>query len=99
MANVNTLAESGVQDQVVGQDTKRGFKEFARRNPTVMISSSVLLFMVLVAIFAPYLATDPMELEPWNRLKPPSGDHWFGTDHLGRDAFARTVYELAFLSV
>ena len=51
MANVNTLAESGVQDQVVGQDTKRGFKEFARRNPTVMISSSVLLFMVLVAIF------------------------------------------------
>ena len=92
MANVNTLAESGVQDQVVGQDTKRGFKEFSRRNPTVMISSSVLLFMFLVAIFAPYLATDPMELEPWNRLKPPSGDHWFGTDHLGRDAFARTVY-------
>jgi len=92
MANVNTLAESAVQDQVVGQDTKRGFKEFSRRNPTVMISSSVLLFMFLVAIFAPYLATDPMELEPWNRLKPPSGDHWFGTDHLGRDAFARTVY-------
>ena len=92
MAIVHTLAECAVQDQVVGQDTKRGFKEFSRRNPTVMISSSVLLFMFLVAIFAPYLATDPMELEPWNRLKPPSGDHWFGTDHLGRDAFARTVY-------
>jgi peptide/nickel transport system permease protein len=92
MANVNTIAVSGSQDQVVGQDAKRGFKEFARRNPTVMISSSVLLFMVFVAIFAPYLATDPMELEPWNRLKPPNADHWFGTDHLGRDAFARTVY-------
>jgi len=92
MATVNTIAASAPQDQVVGQDIKRGFKEFARRNPTVMISSSVLLFMVFVAIFAPYIATDPMELYPWDRLKPPSGDHWFGTDHLGRDAFARTVY-------
>ena len=92
MATVNTIAASAPQDQVVGQDIRRGFKEFARRNPTVMISSSVLLFMVFVAIFAPYIATDPMELYPWDRLKPPSGDHWFGTDHLGRDAFARTVY-------
>ena len=92
MATVNTIAASAPQDQVVGQDIKRGFKEFARRNPTVMISSSVLLFMFIVAIFAPFIATDPMELYPWDRLKPPSGDHWFGTDHLGRDAFARTVY-------
>lgn len=92
MATVNTIAASAPQDQVVGQDVKRGFKEFARRNPTVMISSSVLLFMFIVAIFAPFIATDPMELYPWDRLKPPSGDHWFGTDHLGRDAFARTVY-------
>ena len=92
MATVDTAAVSASQDQVVGQDIKRGFKEFARRNPTVMISSSVLLFMVFVAIFAPFLANDPMELEPWNRLKPPSGDYWFGTDHLGRDAFARTIY-------
>ena len=92
MATVDTAAVSASQDQLVGQDTKRGFKEFARRNPTVIISGSVLLFMVFVAIFAPFLANDPMELEPWNRLKPPSGDYWFGTDHLGRDAFARTVY-------
>ena len=92
MATVDTGAVSASQDQLVGQDAKRGFKEFARRNPTVMISGSVLLFMVFVAIFAPFLANDPMELEPWNRLKPPSGDYWFGTDHLGRDAFARTVY-------
>ena len=92
MATVDTAAVTASQDQLVGQDTKRGFKEFARRNPTVIISGSVLLFMVFVAIFAPFLANDPMELEPWNRLKPPSGDYWFGTDHLGRDAFARTVY-------
>ena len=93
MATVDTAAAvTASQDQLVGQDTKRGFKEFARRNPTVIISGSVLLFMVFVAIFAPFLANDPMELEPWNRLKPPSGDYWFGTDHLGRDAFARTVY-------
>ncbi len=48
--------------------------------------------MVLVAVFAPYLATDPLELAPWQRLKPPGEFGWFGTDHLGRDVFARTIY-------
>ena len=31
-------------------------------------------------------------MKPINRLKPPSAANWFGTDQLGRDVFARTVY-------
>lgn len=66
--------------------------EFARRNPTVVIGTSILALMAAVAIFAPWLATDPLYLNPIDRLKPPSKEFWFGTDHLGRDVYARTVF-------
>lgn len=66
--------------------------EFARRNPTVVIGTSILALMATVAVFAPWLATDPLYLNPIDRLKPPSKEFWFGTDHLGRDVYARTVY-------
>ena len=66
--------------------------EFARRNPTVMIGTSILAIMAAVAVFAPWLATDPLFINPIDRLKPPSKEFWFGTDHLGRDVFARTVF-------
>ena len=78
--------------------------EFARRNPTVVVSASVLLAMALMATFATHLAPDPMALNPAVRLKPPcmmeavgfefttSCLGWFGTDHLGRDVYARTVF-------
>ena len=78
--------------------------EFARRNPTVVVSASVLLAMALMATFATHLAPDPMALNPAVRLKPPcmmeavgfefttSCMGWFGTDHLGRDVYARTVF-------
>ena len=66
--------------------------EFARRNPTVVIGTSILALMAAVAVFAPWLATDPLFINPIDRLKPPSKEFWFGTDHLGRDVFARTVF-------
>ena len=66
--------------------------EFCRRNPTVAIGVTVLFSMVMVLVFAPLIAPDPMALNPVNRLKPPSAENWFGTDHLGRDVYARVVY-------
>jgi peptide/nickel transport system permease protein len=49
--------------------------------------------MVLIAIAAPYGGTvDPQELNPIARLRPPSAEHWFGTDMLGRDLYSRTLY-------
>jgi peptide/nickel transport system permease protein len=53
----------------------------------------LLLMMSCAALGAPLLTTiDPEEINPIDRLQSPSLEHWFGTDHLGRDIFARTLY-------
>lgn len=52
-------------------------------------------FIVLAASFAllaPVIGLDPLAQDIVNRLTGPSGAHWFGTDELGRDILARTVY-------
>ena len=66
--------------------------EFMRRHPTIMVGALLLLLITLVAIFAPFIARDPIVFEPINRLKSPSAEFWLGTDSLGRDVYARTVY-------
>ncbi|PON13609.1 peptide ABC transporter permease [Candidatus Entotheonella serta] len=66
---------------------------FVRRNPTMACGFVLLVGMVLVALGAPYWGTiDPLELNPIERLRSPSGTHWFGTDMLGRDVYSRTLY-------
>ena len=52
----------------------------------------ILILLLVTAVAAPYFAGDPISMTPAQRLKPPSAEFWFGTDHLGRDVFARTVY-------
>jgi peptide/nickel transport system permease protein len=70
-----------------------GVRAYARRHPTIVIGAGLLGLMVLMAVFAPYLGTvDPQALSPIHRLRWPSGEHWFGTDMLGRDVYSRTVY-------
>ena len=66
--------------------------EFARYNPTVIGGAAVLAAMTLLAVLAPYMAVDPIEINPIQRLRPPSLEHLFGTDNLGRDIFSRTLY-------
>jgi peptide/nickel transport system permease protein len=63
-----------------------------RRNPTIALGAALLLVVALGAIFAPFIAGDPLLLVPIDRLLPPSAKHLLGTDHLGRDVFARAVY-------
>lgn len=60
----------------------------------IEILAIVVLGLAVLAAFWPSLltATDPLTGDPANRLLPPSPEHIFGTDHLGRDVYARTVY-------
>lgn len=69
------------------------FKDALRRHPTAIAGAVVLLMMIGVALFAPWLGTtDPLALSPIKRLKPPSAEYWFGTDMIGRDVYSRVVY-------
>lgn len=66
--------------------------EFARRNPTLAGGATVVAVLALLAVFAPLVSRyDPVELDVMSRLKPPSYEHWFGTDALGRDLFSRVI--------
>ena len=72
---------------------KRGFIGFLRRYPTIAIGSLLLILMLGMAIFAPYLFTrDPTALAPALRTREPSAQFWFGSDMLGRDVYSRVVY-------
>ena len=80
-------------DEPTGRSRLGEVRGFLRRNPTVAIGSAMLLAIVLMAIFAPLIATaDPQSLNPAKRLRPPSGEFWFGTDMYGRDVFTRTLH-------
>ena len=72
---------------------RRGVLGFLRDHPTVAIGGALLLCLVLIAIFAPWLGTvDPTALAPAKRTRVPSADYWFGTDMLGRDIYSRVLY-------
>src|SRR5438874_612163 len=63
------------------------------RNPTLMFGLVVLVVMLICAALAPVLAPeDPIGLKFGSRLRPPSAQHWFGTDDLGRDVLSRVIY-------
>ena len=78
----------------------------ALRSPNFLIGAAITLVFVLAAlisfVWTPY---DYLTQNIPNKLKPPSAEHWFGTDHFGRDIFsmimvgARTSIAVAFIAV
>ncbi|MGN0735917.1 MAG: ABC transporter permease [Anaerovoracaceae bacterium] len=74
-----------------------GFLEIARRyrkSRAAMIGLIILLVFVLAAIFADLIVPYERAIEQISadRLQGPSAAHWFGTDGMGRDLFARIVH-------
>lgn len=64
-----------------------------RVNRAAMLGLVVILLIVLTAICAPVIARyDPNAMSLADMRQPPSMEHWFGTDDLGRDVFSRVVY-------
>ena len=64
-----------------------------RRHPMLYVGCAILVALAVMALAAPWLATvDPQDINPMARMKPPSAEHLFGTDALGRDVYSRTVW-------
>jgi peptide/nickel transport system permease protein len=64
-----------------------------RRNGQLQAGAAMVLLLAIAAIVGPHLLTaDPLAVDFAQALIPPGADHWFGTDDLGRDVFARVIH-------
>lgn len=70
----------------------RAWERF-KSNRLALISLIIMAALILLALLAPVIAPyDPADQDLMNRLQPPSREHWFGTDDLGRDLLSRVLY-------
>ncbi len=71
---------------------RRALRRLLRRR-TAVIGAGVVLFFVIVALLAPWIAPyDPIQTSWTTIRKPPSALHWFGTDENGRDMLSRVIW-------
>jgi peptide/nickel transport system permease protein len=64
-----------------------------RRSPAAIIGGTIIVFFVLVAIFAPFLAPyDPTRGNLADSYLPPGPEHWFGTNIQGQDVLSRIIF-------
>jgi len=75
------------------QESMRGivWAQF-RRHPVALIALATLAVVIFVSIMAFLSPYDPNQIDITNRWAPPSLQHWFGTDKLGRDLLTRILY-------
>ena len=80
---------------VLAQQTKRKRRlniPPAFRTPLAVTGGAIVLFWVIIMAFAPMIApADPLA-QAFDRLQPPSAEHLFGTDQVGRDVLSRVIY-------
>lgn len=80
------------RNEALRQNLLRSLRRLVR-NPLTVAGLIVVALLLLVALFAPLIAThNPLAQDLNNTLQAPSAAHWFGTDEYGRDVFSRLVY-------
>ena len=86
------MTETSAPEQTAPDQTWRDDLRRLLRSVTFDIGAVIVLFWVGCAIFGPALVPyDPFADDLLNSLLPPSSQHWFGTDQLGRDVFSRVI--------
>ena len=74
----------------------QAFWQFCRRKPLGALGGFIVLGLLIMAIFAPWIAPYQYdETIPGARMKAPGAQFWMGTDNLGRDVYSRVVYGAA----
>lgn len=63
-----------------------------KKDKIAIVSLIFLAFIIIISLIAPLLPMDPNKTDVMNMLTPPSFEHWFGTDEVGRDYLARVIY-------
>ncbi|MER8855898.1 ABC transporter permease [Mesorhizobium australicum] len=87
-----TLLSAPVDAVPMGRLQLSHVPRLARRHPLVLVGGGLLALLIILALAAPLYAGDPVNMDPFKRLQPPSAEMWFGSDNLGRDVFARTIF-------
>ncbi|MES0169883.1 ABC transporter permease [Mesorhizobium sp. M0027] len=87
-----TLLSAPIEAVPMGRLQLSDLPRLARRHSLVMIGGGLLGLLIILALAAPLYAGDPVNMDPFKRLQPPSAEIWFGSDNLGRDVFARTIF-------
>lgn len=95
MSITTVVPDNSAAEQVAGISAWGIAWRRIRGDPGAIIAASVIVLLILVAIFAPQIA-------PWDparpdravsfRASPPSAEHWLGTDRAGRDVLSRLIY-------
>ncbi|MES0039460.1 ABC transporter permease [Mesorhizobium sp. M0046] len=87
-----TLLSASVEAAQIYRLRLSDLPRMARRHPRVLVGGGLLALLIVLALAAPLYAGDPVNMDPFKRLQPPSAEIWFGSDNLGRDVFARTIF-------
>lgn len=66
--------------------------EELKKDKMAVFALSYLLCVILISLLVVFINIDPNAIEVTKRLDPPSIEHWFGTDEVGRDYFIRVLY-------
>ncbi|RLU99426.1 peptide ABC transporter permease [Streptomyces griseocarneus] len=93
-ATAEPAAATGTAEPAPARITQWGeIRHRFMANRLAVVGLVLVLLLFLTAALAPLIAThDPYAQDLGNTLASPSGDHWFGTDALGRDQFSRVIY-------
>jgi peptide/nickel transport system permease protein len=74
-------------------DIKSIVRSIVDSPPSRVLSGLLFLVLALLIIAPEWVAPQsPLAVDPGRALRPPSAEHWFGTDDVGRDLFARVVH-------
>ena len=93
-AGTDRSAQELTADVAAEQEQRRQRRYLMRallRSPTFMTGLVIVVFWVLMGAFSWVFTQSPFSVDAMASLQAPSGAHWFGTDDLGRDVFARTM--------
>jgi peptide/nickel transport system permease protein len=89
-ANAGRKAEN--RERSIESPGRIAWRKF--RQHKMAVTASIIFIVIFIACFlGPILIShDPMGMNLTGRFQPPSGEHWFGTDDIGRDVLVRTLY-------